>query len=180
MKILAFAATNSSKSINKALVTHAADVLATELISDAEVEILDLNEFEAPIFGIDVENESGIPEAAKRLYEKIGGADVLLVSYAEHNGSYTAYWKSLFDWMSRIDRKVYHDKPMVVFATSPGGRGGASVLKTVVDAAEHFGGNIKGSMSVPSFNDVFDVETGKLTDETLSAELRTVLGSLNG
>lgn len=44
MKILAFAASNSRHSINKQLVSHAADVYKTEIDTQAEIEILDLND----------------------------------------------------------------------------------------------------------------------------------------
>ena len=48
MKVLAFAASNSKKSINKQLVTYAAG-----LIDDAQVETLDLNDYELPLFSED-------------------------------------------------------------------------------------------------------------------------------
>lgn len=61
MNILAFAASSSRKSINKQLVTYAASILKSEIISGAEVEIIDLNDFEMPIYSIDREEENGIP-----------------------------------------------------------------------------------------------------------------------
>ncbi len=106
LKILAFAATNSRDSINKALISYAARLLA-----DEEVEIIDINEYEMPLYSVDREREIGIPEQARRFYEKIEDADALLISFAEHNGFYTAAYKNLFDWTSRLDRKVYQDKP---------------------------------------------------------------------
>ena len=70
MKILAFAASSSSKSINKQLVNHAADVLKTSIIKDAEVEILDINDYEMPIYSSDREEEGGIPDLAHQLDRK--------------------------------------------------------------------------------------------------------------
>jgi NAD(P)H-dependent FMN reductase len=37
MRILAFAASNSSKSINKQLVTHATNILKKDIITDADI-----------------------------------------------------------------------------------------------------------------------------------------------
>ncbi|MFT5260301.1 MAG: chromate reductase [Saprospiraceae bacterium] len=82
MKILAFAASNSRQSINKQLVTYASSV-----IGDAQVELLDLNNFEMPIYSADREAQSGVPSLAQQFFDKIGAADGLLISYAEHNGS---------------------------------------------------------------------------------------------
>ena len=44
-RIVAFAASSSSRSINRQLVTYAAG-----LVKGVEVEILDLNDFELPLF----------------------------------------------------------------------------------------------------------------------------------
>jgi len=173
MKLLAFAASNSRQSINKQLVTYAASLLA-----DAEVEILDINDYELPLFSVDREQELGQPELAKLFLSKIAEADALLISFAEHNSSFTAAWKNLYDWCSRIETKVYQGKPAVMLSTSPGGRGGASVLETAVKLAPFYGAEIKGSLSIPSFNGNFDVEQGKLSNEELDAQLRAAVAGL--
>jgi len=61
MKILAFAASNSRRSINRQLVACATGMLAEQAGEDAEVEIIDLNDYEMPIYSIDRENEAGVP-----------------------------------------------------------------------------------------------------------------------
>ncbi|MGS0726904.1 NADPH-dependent FMN reductase, partial [Shewanella sp. 0m-11] len=114
MKLLAFAASSSTKSINKQLATYAAS-----LVQGAEVEILDINDYEMPLFSQDREEELGHPELAQQFFAKIGEADAIIISFAEHNGSYTAAYKNLFDWTSRIDMKVFQNKPMLLLATSP-------------------------------------------------------------
>lgn len=53
MKTLAFAATNSRPSINRAVVTHAVNRLQKDLAPKAEVTLIDLNDFEMPIYSID-------------------------------------------------------------------------------------------------------------------------------
>ncbi|WP_420590747.1 NADPH-dependent FMN reductase [Bacterioplanoides sp.] len=169
MKVLAFAATNSSQSINKALVTHAAELLKNN--TDAEFEVLDLNDFEMPIYSSDRENESGIPAPAQAFRNKIAEADAILISFAEHNGSYTAAYKNLFDWTSRIDQKVYQNKKAVLLATSPGPGGAQNVLGSAVGSAPYFALEVKGSLSVPSFYDNFDGEKGVLTNDELSEQL---------
>lgn len=178
MKILAFAASNSAQSINKQLVTHASEVLKAEIETGAEIEILDLNDFEMPIYSIDRESTDGIPAAAQIFFDKIGAADALLISYAEHNGFYTAAYKNIFDWASRIDMKVFQNKPMVIMSASMGPSGGANALKTAVDSAPFFGANILGSLSVGPFSEKFDAGIGGLTDPELAATLRQSLAAL--
>ena len=163
MKILAFAATNNSQSINKQLVQH-----ATSLV-DAEVELLDLNDYEMPIYSQDREQANGIPQEAQRFFDKIGQADVVVISFAEHNGSYTAAYKNLFDWTSRMDKKIWSDKQVFLLATSPGGRGGKTVLGSAVSSFPHQGAAVVASFSLPSFFQNFSAEDG-IKDETLAGE----------
>jgi chromate reductase len=55
-KIIAFGASSSKVSINKQLATYAAGQF-----ENAAVEILDLNDYEMPIFSTDKETATGIP-----------------------------------------------------------------------------------------------------------------------
>ena len=166
-KILAFAASNSKTSINKQLVQYATDRLKQTLSGKVTIDLIDLIDYELPLYRPDREAEGGIPEKAQQFFSRIGEADAVIVSFAEHNGLYTAVYKNLFDWASRVDQKVYQDKPMLLLATSPGGRGAAYVLKIATDLAPHFGMDVKGSVSVPTFQHNFDSTTGELTNEEL-------------
>lgn len=177
MKILAFAASSSSTSINRALVTHAADRLLAALPT-ADIELLDLRDYDMPVYSSDREKDGGIPEPAQRFFTKIGEADGLLISYAEHNGLYTAAFKNVFDWASRIEAKVFQGKPMTIMAASPGGGGGGNVLKTALTSAPHFSAEVVGSFTVPRFYKTFDLETGVLTDAELSEALETAVAAL--
>ena len=174
MKIVAFAASNSRQSINKKLVSHAAS-----LIPDAEIEILDLNDFAAPIYSQDHEVEHGHPPQAKDFLDKINAADALLISFAEHNGSYTAAYKSLFDWSSRVQQKVFNGKPVIALATSPGPGGAKSVLQAATTSLPYFGATVKASLSIPSFHSNFDLSTGELTNADLKQELQKALATLS-
>ena len=173
MKLLAFAASSSSKSINKQLATYAAS-----LVSDATVEILDINDYEMPIFSQDREEELGQPEAAKAFYAKLGQADAIIISFAEHNGSYTAAYKNLFDWTSRIDMKLFQNKPMVLLATSPGPGGAKTVLAAATGSAPYFAADVRSSISVPSFFDNFDSEKQVITNPAIIDEIKSALSFL--
>lgn len=178
MKILAFSASNSSQSINRKLVIHAADVLKTEILPDAEIEMLDINEYEMPIYSMDRETAGGIPDLARQFRAKIAAADALLISFAEHNGNYTAAYKNIFDWASRLEGKVYAGKPTVALAASPGPGGAANVLSLAINSAPHFGSEIRGSLSVPKFGEAFDGAASLLADGELADRLRGALRGL--
>lgn len=178
MKVIVFAATNSRQSINKALATHASELLVSEINKEAQIEVLDLNDFEMPIYSVDREEATGIPEQAHQFYNKITEADAIIVSFAEHNGGYTAAFKNVFDWSSRIDQGVYQNKAMALLATSPGPGGAASVLGSAEMSAPYFAADVRGTLSIPSFYDNFNMETGQLNDQEIKANLLALLGKL--
>lgn len=178
MKILAFAASNSRNSINRALVGYAAAQLQSDILPEAEIEFLDLNDYEMPIYSIDRENENGIPTEAHAFFDKIGAADALLVSFAEHNGFVTAAWKNIFDWMSRIEMKLWQSKPIVMLAASPGPRAGAGVLGSQEMLAPHFGAELRGKHGVGKWAEVWDAGAGTLIHAEDREALRNALSSL--
>lgn len=163
-KIITFAGSNSKQSINKQLAEYTANQ-----IKDVNVEVLDLNDYELPIYSIDYEMQHGIPDNAKVFLDKIKSSDGIVLSLAEHNGAYASVFKNIFDWMSRIDGKLWNNIPMLLMATSPGGRGGATVLDIAKGRFPYMGGNIIADFSLPSFNDNFS-EHGIL-DKTLNEDL---------
>ena len=167
MKIIAFAGSNSSKSINKKLATY-----ASSLFENAEVEVLDLNEYEAPLFSVDIESEIGQAEEAQLFLQKLKSATILVVSLAENNGNYSTAFKNIMDWCSRIEKEIFQNKPMLLMATSPGARGGKSVLEIAENNLPRYGADIKAVFSLPSFNENFDIESNKISNEGLELELK--------
>lgn len=159
-KIIAFGASSSKQSINKQLATFTANQF-----QNVTIEILDLNDYEMPIFSIDKEKENGIHPLAQEFYNKLGSADLIIISFAEHNGNYSTAFKNILDWTSRINAKTFQEKPMLLLATSPGARGGSSVLEIATKRFPFQGGIVKGSFSLPSFNDNFDVVNGIIHQE---------------
>ncbi|WP_219704007.1 NADPH-dependent FMN reductase [Marinomonas lutimaris] len=168
MKILAFGASSSKQSINKALAGYTAN-----LVEGAEVTLLDLNDFEMPLFSEDFEKESGVPAQAQAFVDAIAQTDVIVASFAEHNGSYSAAYKNIFDWASRIEKAVYQDKPIAVLSTSPGPGGASSVLAQTVNSMPFFKGNIVGSLSVPSFYNV--MKDGEVVDASVKQALLDIV-----
>jgi len=171
-KVIALGGSNSRKSINQALAKYAAD-----RIDNTETVVVDLSDYDLPLYGIDTERENGIPDDAVRLNSMIDSADGLVISLAEHNGSYSVAFKNAFDWLSRIDKNVWKNKPMLLMATSPGGRGGATVLATAKNTFPRLGGNIVADFSLPKFNDNFS-ENG-LNDDDLNRNLNHKIALLS-
>jgi NAD(P)H-dependent FMN reductase len=89
---------------------------------------------------------------------------------AEHNGSYAAAFKNIFDWSSRIHVKVFRDKPLLLMATSPGGMGGKFVLEAGIQKFSRMGAKELVSFSLPNFYDNFKEDA--IVDKEISAALK--------
>lgn len=168
IKILAIGGSNSKKSINTVLATH----IASE-VADAEVTVLNWGDFALPLFGVDLQNDIGIPDAAHHFINLLKNTDAIVLSVAEHNGNITAAFKNLWDWASRIEQKLWMNKPMFLASTSPGGRGAQSAFETIQKILPHYGGNVVARMSLPLFNE--NLKAGKIQDEELQKVFQTQL-----
>ena len=67
---------------------------------------------------------------------------------------------------------------MLLLATSPGGRGAATVLVSASDLFARMGAEVKGAFSLPSFHDNFGEEGIK--DEELAQKLGQAIDALAG
>ncbi len=159
-RIIAFGGSSSKNSINKQLAVYAAN-----LFSNAQVEVLDLNDYEMPLFSVDKEKEHGIHNLAHAFYDKIGTADFIVLSLAEHNGAYSSAFKNTLDWASRINNKTFQQKPMLLLSSSPGARGGASVMEIASKRFPFQGAEVKGTFSLPTFYENFDAVNGIINPE---------------
>ena len=175
MKIVAFGASTSSTSINQTLATYVAGLFKDAI--DAEVTILKISDFKVPMFSEDMEKEVGKAEGAQAFLDALAPADLVVVSYAEHNGTYTAAYKNLFDWSTRIQRTVFQEKPVIYLATSPGANGAKNILESAVNSATHFGANVLASLSLPSFSENFDLEKNAVVNQEISAQLKSIVAN---
>lgn len=146
MKIIAFAGSNSKDSINRQLIEKTASYF-----TDFDVEILDLRKFDAPIYS-DLLEEAGIPASILALRKKLNEADAFIVSTPEHNGFTSAFFKNILDWLSRIDRKTFGDKPLFFMSASPGGRAGQSVRENLSKLMPRWGADISVNFGMGNFH----------------------------
>jgi len=170
-KIIAFAGSNSSTSINHQLVTYAAS-----LVEGAEVKLIKLTDYPLPIFSEDIEKSSGYPEALAELLNEIKPQDALIISVNEHNGGISSFFKNTLDWLSRIELKFMEGKKILCLSTSPGKRGAVMALEYTKGVVPRYGGELVTSMSFPSFYENFS--EGKVTNQELSEELTAAIKAL--
>ncbi|WP_109097545.1 NADPH-dependent FMN reductase [Aquimarina sp. AU58] len=171
-KIIAFAGSNSSTSINHKLV----EFVVSE-IKGHDIRIINLVNYAMPMYSEDEEKKAGFPGMVMGLKQEISEADALIISVNEHNGSWSAFFKNVIDWLSRLDRNFLEGKKILLMSTSPGKRGGLSALEFAKNVFPRFGAEIVESFSFPSFYDNFSIESNTVTDETLLLGLNEVLST---
>lgn len=170
-KTLAFSGSNSSTSINQRLI-HA----SAQLIEG--IDIIDLRDYDVPIYSQDIEKATGIPKNIQKLYDLIQGYEKILISLPEHNGLPTVFLKNILDWLSRKQgQKFLKDKEVVLLSTSPGRNGGASGLAKIQSVFPYWGATVIGTYSLGSFFDKID-ENNNITSEEDKSALQKVLNLL--
>lgn len=133
IKVLAFAGSLRSGSFNKKLVQAAAQMAKK---AGAEITVVDLRDFNMPLYDGDDEADSGIPEGALRFKQVMNSHDALLISAPEYNSSISGVLKNAIDWASRkaageVPLQSFSGKVAGLLSASPGGLGGFRGLVTV-------------------------------------------------
>lgn len=154
-KILAFAGSNSSQSINFQLVKY-----TTSLLNDHETQVLNMAHYPFPMFSADVEQVQGYSNSLIELREDIAKADGVVLSVNEHNRNPSAYFKNLVDWLSRLDRKFLSAKKVLLMATSNGKGGAAGAMEISSKLLQGFGAEVIATFSLPVFKENFVPEQG--------------------
>lgn len=170
-KILVFGGSTSATSINQQLAEYASTLLSNKY----EIINLDLRSFEMPNFCIQRMKTDGAPTEVNDFLAALENADAYIISTSEHNRNITASFKNTLDWASRINLKMFANKPMFLMSTSPGGYGGQNARKAFELMAPMFEANIVSLYALPKFNDNF--QEGKIIDETLNDELKSAIAA---
>lgn len=124
--------------------------LAAEAASNrgAQGSFVDLSLLRLPLYNADLEANTGIPENAMKIADRVRKADGLVIASPEYNGAYTALLKNVIDWVTRVDYSAWAIPTALMSATPgrSGGRRGLSVLRMTLE-----------NMSVPVVESEFNL-----------------------
>ncbi len=172
-KIIAFAGSNSSTSINHALVSHVAST-----IENCDVTVLTLTDYPLPMFGEDIEKQEGFSDTLVRLAAIIKEADGVLISVNEHNGTISAFFKNVIDWLSRVDGSYLSGAKVILLSTSEGARGGQTALKYLTEYYTRKKVTIVASIPFASFSENFSIKEDKIVNEEQAKIMQEAVASL--
>ena len=126
-KLIALSGSARRGSLNRAVLATAAIAASS---AGAEITLVDLNDYQLPLFNQDLEDADGMPDAAKRLKALFRAADGFILASPEHNSSYSALLKNTIDWCSRAESDdepplaAFVGKSALLLAASPSALGG--------------------------------------------------------
>ena len=125
-KLLAFSGSLRKDSFNQSIVAAAAN---GAIAAGAEVTVVSLLDYTAPLFSEDIEAQEGVPDNVKALKALMFAADGFLIATPEYNSSYSAALKNAIDWASRKEEgetplQAFRGKTATLMAASPGALGG--------------------------------------------------------
>ena len=172
-----------SGSLRKASLTTAAlRAAAAHAPEGVEVELLDPAELKA-LEPYDQDDDTENPPAhAKALREKIAAADAVLVATPEYNGTVPGQLKHVIDWGSRpFGAGALRNKPVAVFGLSVSDYGALWGAEAVRKSFGIAGARIISEidLAIGGAGSKF-AEDGKLIDEELSEQLRSLVHQVAG
>lgn len=147
-KILAFAGSNNPQSINHQLASY-----ASCLLDENPSTLINLRDFDMPVFGAELLENEGAPSTAVKLRELFTDHEGFIISVAEHNHSVSAVFKNAMDWVSKAGKgyNIFNGKPILLLSTSPSPGGGKTAIEHAAVILTELAGKIVGKFSVPDF-----------------------------
>jgi chromate reductase len=172
-RILAISGSLRADSVNTSLLRAAAAVSA----EDAWVELW-CGLGTIPPFNEDGEHDT--PAAVADMRAAIAGADALLISTPEYNGSIPGQLKNALDWASRpYGDSVLTGKVVGVTSAGPGNYGGAWAAEHLGKVLRIAGGEVlEPSFSLPLADRAFESGTDVLRDPAHTAALTDLMSAL--
>lgn len=176
-QLLVFSGSTRTESYNLKLAVQLASIAEQE---DAEVLLVNLGDFDFPIYNGDLEDAKGLPSAAKRLKKLLQENTGLIITCPEYNGFMTPLLVNAIDWCTRsedasVDLSGFADKTILIASASPGPGGGSRAnthLKTMLSGI----GSIvfPQTLTVPSAYNAFD-DQGRFLDDSMAKRAQRLI-----
>ena len=120
VKVLAFSGSARRESLNTKLLRVAVEGVTA---AGGTLTLVDMRDYEMPIYDGDLEERSGIPERARAFKQLMIDHHGFLIACPEYNSSFTPLLKNAIDWASRPEP---NQTPLVAFAGKVAGLVSAS------------------------------------------------------
>ena len=180
-RILAFAGSARKASFNKQLIKIAA---AGAQHAGVETTLIDLADFQMPLFDQDLEAASGMPSPAREFKALLMAHEGFLIASPEYNSALSPLLKNAIDWASRAEAEgetplmAYAGKYAGIMAASPSALGGLRGLVMLRMLLSNLGVTVlPGQLAVSNASKAF-AEDGSLIDPKRQRAATAIGGKL--
>ena len=171
--LLIFAGSARHGAFSKQFAAAATTLVAGE---GGKPTLIDLANFEVPLYNADIETTSGIPQPVIDFRRLVASHDGMMIATPEYNGFVTPLLLNMLCWASRPSPSddfgaVFHGRPVGLMASSPGRLGGVRVVPRLRDVVAELGMvAVPGFVTVSAAASAF-TEQGRLVDRPTEDEL---------
>jgi chromate reductase, NAD(P)H dehydrogenase (quinone) len=157
---------------------------ATAIVpEDVPATLIDLRDYDIPLYDGDLEDDTGMPAGAVKLREVVKDHDAILFASPEYNASIPAVLKNTIDWVSRPyagdpDVQAWAGRVCGLLASSPGALGGLRGLVHLRQVAMNVGMQVVSEQFALSKAHEAFAEDGSLRDERSQRGVRKVISSV--
>ena len=129
-----------------------------------------------PLYDGDIE-DTHFPDEVTRMAEAIRAADGLVICTPEYNNSVPGVLKNAIDWLSRLPKQPFSEKPVALMSASTGSFGGVRSQLALRPALVTLNAHVlnRPNVLVANAKQKFDVDTGDLRDEDTREQIRKQL-----
>ncbi|GAA1359102.1 NADPH-dependent FMN reductase [Streptomyces beijiangensis] len=174
MQLLTLSGSLRTRSTNGFLL-HAARLMATA--DGAEVTTAEIGTL--PHFNPDLDGEGAtVPAPVAALREAVGAADAVLVVSPEYAHGVPGTLKNALDWL--VSSGEFVSRRVGVITASPSSTGGDYANAQLCETLRMMTGTVveEACLTVGLIGGKLDRETGEITDDQLTSELRAAVKSL--
>ena len=158
---------------------------ATTLVADdgCKPTLIDLADFDVPLYNADIETATGIPQPVIDFRRLVASHDGMIIATPEYNGFVTPLLLNMLCWASRPSPSddfgtVFQGRPAALVASSPGRLGGVRVIPRLRDMIAELGMvPVPGFVTVPTAALAF-TEQGRLVDRKTEDDLISLIRRL--
>ena len=145
---------------------------ATTLVEEngGKPTLIDLADFDVPLYDADIEDQFGIPRPVIDFRRLVASHDGMVLTSPEYNGFVTPLLLNILCWASRPSPgddfgTVFDGRPVALMASSPGRLGGVRVIPRLRDIVTELGMvPVPGFVTVPEAGSAF-TDLGRLVDK---------------
>ncbi len=178
--ILIFAGSARQDAFSKQLAVAATTLVAGE---GGKPTLIDLADFEVPLYNADLETATGIPQPVIDFRRLVASHAGMIIATPEYNGFVTPLLLNMLCWAPRPLPShdfgaVFQGRPVALMASSPGRLGGVRVIPRLRDVVAELGMiPVPGFLTVPAAGSAF-TEQGRFVDRQTEDEIVSLVRRL--